>query len=334
MSVVDEKTGALEKVQVTPRTQAGQVRPETIAGTAVLPVASPSPTGSGGSFFPANGSAAASYPATNGKPLMYAVKALHKFAATQADGLSFAKAEIISIVDRKDGWLRGVNAEGKEGWVPSNYVQTIEGSAPDGSNGAAPSQPASARVDGEPDPTARPKTLAVDTSSAASSSPTNDITQPSPRPDVPALDPNMTPRVDQPTPRAPELPTDAYVATPRASVGGTETPEEEYRDKVGDLLITPRMAQSIGQATEKVRAQFNFDAKKPDHLSFKKGDIMIVIKKKAGWWKVHHEGFSGKLGYVEKKYVFASVRSLGCVLLSFMVTRCTFLSPGTFLPIT
>lgn len=319
LSISDPNTGKFEKVEVTPRTQAGQVRPETISGAV-----SAAAGGSGSTV-------STSFPSTKGKPLLFAIKALHKFDATQADGLSFAAGEVLSVIDKKDGWYRSINAGGKEGWVPSNYVVIIEGS--EGGNkenesgeSVAPTKSIAKSISNDAGSGGQ-SAIPSSSSSSSSSSSTNGTTQlslssplvsistvvaPSPRPDLPPLDQGMTPRADQPTPRAPDLPsTDGYTPTPRSVSGsssgsgsGSETPEEEYMDKVGDLLITPRMAASIGQTTqEKVRALFNFDAKKSDHLSFKKGDIMIVLKKKQGWWKCQMEGISSKVGYVPNNYV-------------------------------
>lgn len=315
LSLVDEATGALEKVQVTPRTQAGQVRPETIAGSVAM-----------AAHAAANADATAvvspsALPSTNGKPLLYAVRALHRFTppASQTDGLGFERGDVLSVVGEKDGWLRAVDAKGAEGYVPSNYVKKVETAA---EPAAEEGKDASENGEGEQnDAATQPtKSLTVDSSSSSSNgarssaSPATPVESPqaapSPRPDLPPLDANMTPRLEPPTPRAPDLPTDSYVATPRVnsssgsgSHSGSDTPEEESLDQVGDLLITPRMAASIGAQSERVRASFNFDAKKPDHLSFKKGDVMVVLKKKAGWWKVHHEGASGRMGYIPANYV-------------------------------
>jgi len=332
LSIVDEKTGSLEKVLVTPRTQAGQVRPETVAGNVaavalanktasaaadangnatatstatptaaatVKPAATEASTAAAQSE--ANGVEKVRCPSTNGKPFLYAVQALHKFTAQQADGLSFDAGEVMSVIGKKDGWLRAINKAGKEGWVPSNYTKQID-AEPESNEQTSQSFPV--------------KTLKIDTEGSGLSSPppsttptSNNVAASSPRPSVPPLDGNMTARLEPPTPRAPDLPTDSYVATPRASVSrrgsssGDVTPEEEYRDQVGDLIITPRMQASIGSQPEKVRAMFNFDGKKPDHLSFKKGDVLVVVKKKSGWWKCHHENASGKLGYIPSNYV-------------------------------
>lgn len=346
LSVVDEATGALEKVQVTPRTQAGQVRPDTVAGSAsVLASIVPAPV-----VGEVTSVGAEEVPNTGGKSLLYAVRALHRFTppASQADGLAFERGDVLAVVGEKDGWLRARHRNGNEGFAPSNYVKRVEVRPADGADGgddgatvpaaSAISPAASAAAEGKDAsekeqegeaeqqngsaaaaPAAQPTKLLSPSaselsnngkSSAAPQASAEEHPQgaPSPRPDVPPLDPNMTPRLEPPTPRAPELPTDSYVATPRSSRGpsghsGSDTPEEEYRDQVGELLITPRMAQSIGAPSERVRANFNFDAKKPDHLSFKKGDVMVVLKKKAGWWKVHHEGASGRMGYIPANYV-------------------------------
>lgn len=313
LSVV-KADGSLDKVLVTPRTQAGQVRPETIVtagGEGVVAAAATSPVAASAS------SSAAGIPSTNGQPFLYAVRALHKYSATRADGLSFDAGEVMSVVDKKDGWLRAFNAAGSDGWVPSNYTTQIEGTPAAAATPAAASpttvaataaSAASEDEDAAPAPR-KLKSLSM-TEEVGQSSGAAPISSPTPRPDVPPLDVNMTPRIDQPTPRAPDLPTDSQVAmTPRHALSGTETPEEEYRDQVGDLTITPRMQASIGVATERVRALYNFEAKKADHLSFKKGDVMVVLKKKAGWWKVHHEHSTGKLGYIPSNYVKALVET-------------------------
>lgn len=367
LSVV-KADGGLEKVMVTPRTAAGQVRPETVVGAITMPQPSPSPQATAAAAFGFGADSATQLPATNGKPLLYGVRTLHRYTAAQADGLSFEAKELLSVIGTKDGWLRCVNAMGIEGWVPSNYTTQVErtdaaASSATTSAGAAGTSAAFPADSGDAGAGAgavaaatasnlnfskatassssmldfvKPKTLDTsfgdesvvarksapppmeESAGRSSAAPPQLAAEPSPvsmaspRPDLPPLDANMTPRVDPPTPRAPELPQDSYVATPRVHSGsgggsGSDTPEEEYRDQVGDLTITPRMQQSIGSASERVRALYNFEPKKPDHLAFKKGDVLVVLKKKGQWYKCHHEHHTTRVGYIPANYVKAMV---------------------------
>lgn len=153
------------------------------------------------------------------------------------------------------------------------------------------------------------------TTSSLSSSPssTSDSIPPdtSRAPELPPMFGGMTPREGL-TPRAPELPP-AVIATPR--VGGADRGEEEEdegRDSVGELSVSARLKQMSAEVSngaakkgnrEKVQALFNFTALKSDQLSFKKHDIMCVVKKKSGWLKVYHVGRENVTGYIPANYV-------------------------------
>ena len=49
----------------------------------------------------------------------------------------------------------------------------------------------------------------------------------------------------------------------------------------------------------------SFSQKKLHELSFKEGDLMVVLKEDDGWWKVEHS--DGRKGYIPSNYVKAVV---------------------------
>lgn len=66
----------------------------------------------------------------------YAV-ALYQYTAKMDDEVSFSEGDIVTIYRRMDGgWWEG-EAGGKRGWLPSNYVQVLEGATPTSSTHAS-----------------------------------------------------------------------------------------------------------------------------------------------------------------------------------------------------
>lgn len=48
--------------------------------------------------------------------------------------------------------------------------------------------------------------------------------------------------------------------------------------------------------TEKAKALFDYDAQEPNELSFKEGDILIVVEKdESGWWTCRLNGKDGQV---------------------------------------
>ena len=47
----------------------------------------------------------------------------------------------------------------------------------------------------------------------------------------------------------------------------------------------------------------SFSQKKLDELSFKKGDLMVVLRKEGNWWNAEHG--DGRKGYIPSNYVEA-----------------------------
>ena len=58
------------------------------------------------------------------KPKLPQVKALYPYTASNEEELSFEVGDIITILDRDEGWLKG-ELNGLEGWIPGNYVEEI-----------------------------------------------------------------------------------------------------------------------------------------------------------------------------------------------------------------
>lgn len=54
------------------------------------------------------------------------VRVLYSYVAAQAGDLSIAKDEILTILEERPNWWRAQNRSGQTGFVPSNYVTTME----------------------------------------------------------------------------------------------------------------------------------------------------------------------------------------------------------------
>ena len=63
---------------------------------------------------------------------MFKVKALYDFTASHPDDLGFSQGEVLTITNGEyaEGWYYGRNMSGKEGMIPSAYVDALPPSMP------------------------------------------------------------------------------------------------------------------------------------------------------------------------------------------------------------
>ena len=63
---------------------------------------------------------------------MFKVKALYDFVASHPDDLAFNQGEVLTITnsDYAEGWFFGRSSTGKEGMIPSAYVDPLPPSMP------------------------------------------------------------------------------------------------------------------------------------------------------------------------------------------------------------
>ena len=63
---------------------------------------------------------------------LFKVKALYDFVASHPDDLGFNQNEVLTITnsDYGDGWYYGSNNIGREGMIPSSYVEALPPSMP------------------------------------------------------------------------------------------------------------------------------------------------------------------------------------------------------------
>ena len=63
---------------------------------------------------------------------LFKVKALYDFVASHPDDLAFSQNDVLTITnsDYGDGWFYGRNNIGREGMIPSSYVEALPPSMP------------------------------------------------------------------------------------------------------------------------------------------------------------------------------------------------------------
>ena len=63
---------------------------------------------------------------------VFKVKALYAFLASHPDDLAFNEGEVLTVTngDYAEGWFYGRNAAGKNGMIPSAYVDPLPPSMP------------------------------------------------------------------------------------------------------------------------------------------------------------------------------------------------------------
>ncbi|KAL1436160.1 hypothetical protein MTO96_010898 [Rhipicephalus appendiculatus] len=199
-------------------------------------------------------------------------RALYAFEARNADELSIMPGDIIMVQENQHGepgWLGG-ELQGKTGWFPESYVEKVvtspTGGFPAGNNQGAAAAAAAETVH-------IVGTEMKMTLEGISEAPENGR--------EPALDEVAAPDVLQPSENS------CFTQLPRGA------------PSVDTTSPVPGEGQAAPQGLQ-AQALFPWRAKKENHLTFNKGDVIAVKEQQDMWW---YGEFQGKLGWFPKSYV-------------------------------
>jgi hypothetical protein len=208
------------------------------------------------------------------------VRALHDYAATAPSQLSFARGDSILVITKDpSGWWKGV-LRGRVALFPKNFVEELPFTPAPAAAAAAPAaQPAQQQQQQQQQQQPSP--------AANGTTPRSDVAPQTP----PALAANSTllkPHNDAPT------------GAGNVTVGHTATPTP--------AASRPGAAAAVladeSFVPDKAIAQYDYTAQKASQLSFKKGDVILVIDKdKTGWWKGELDGRIARFPSNFTKYV-------------------------------
>ncbi|XP_075751377.1 intersectin-1 isoform X4 [Rhipicephalus microplus] len=199
-------------------------------------------------------------------------RALYAFEARNADELSIMPGDIIMVQENQHGepgWLGG-ELQGKTGWFPESYVEKVvtspTGGFPTGNDGGATVAAAAETVH-------IVGTEMKMTLEGISEAPENGR--------EPALDEVVAPDVLQPSENS------CFTQLPRGA------------PSVDTTSPVPGEGEAAPQGLQ-AQALFPWRAKKENHLTFNKGDVIAVKEQQDMWW---YGEFQGKLGWFPKSYV-------------------------------
>ncbi|CAN7975328.1 unnamed protein product, partial [Ixodes persulcatus] len=202
-------------------------------------------------------------------------RALYAFEARNEDELSIMPGDIVMVQENQHGepgWLGG-ELRGKTGWFPESYVEKLV-STPPGAFAEVPDEAVAAAADVL---TAAETVHIVGTEmkrtlEGISEAPENGREH--------AVELAAAPDVLQPSENS------CFTQLPRVPPMDTTSP-------------VPGEGQAAPQGLQ-AQALFPWRAKKENHLSFNKGDIITVKEQQDMWW---YGDFEGKVGWFPKSYV-------------------------------
>ncbi|XP_077486990.1 dynamin associated protein 160 isoform X3 [Amblyomma americanum] len=201
-------------------------------------------------------------------------RALYAFEARNADELSIMPGDIIMVQENQHGepgWLGG-ELQGKTGWFPESYVEKVVTTPPVSGfpldNGGTAAAVANAAETVHIVGTEMKMTL-----EGISEAPENGR--------EPALDEVPVPDVLQPSENS------CFTQLPRGA------------PSVDTTSPVPGEGQAAPQGLQ-AQALFPWRAKKENHLTFNKGDVIAVKEQQDMWW---YGEFQGKVGWFPKSYV-------------------------------
>ncbi|XP_077540159.1 dynamin associated protein 160 isoform X4 [Haemaphysalis longicornis] len=200
-------------------------------------------------------------------------RALYAFEARNADELSIMPGDIIMVQENQHGepgWLGG-ELQGKTGWFPESYVEKVVtspvgGFLPTDDEGATPAAAAAETVH-------IVGTEMKMTLEGISEAPENGR--------EPVLEEASAPDVLQPSENS------CFTQLPRGA------------PSVDTTSPVPGEGQAAPQGLQ-AQALFPWRAKKENHLTFNKGDVIVVKEQQDMWW---YGEFQGKVGWFPKSYV-------------------------------
>nr|XP_054922115.1 intersectin-1-like isoform X4 [Dermacentor andersoni] len=199
-------------------------------------------------------------------------RALYAFEARNADELSIMPGDIIMVQENQHGepgWLGG-ELQGKTGWFPESYVEKVV-TSPTGGFPVDNNQVAAAA--GAAETVHIVGTEMKMTLEGISEAPENGR--------EPALDEVSAPDVLQPSENS------CFTQLPRGA------------PSVDTTSPVPGEGETAPQGLQ-AQALFPWRAKKENHLTFNKGDVIAVKEQQDMWW---YGEFQGKLGWFPKSYV-------------------------------
>lgn len=199
-------------------------------------------------------------------------RALYAFEARNADELSIMPGDIIMVQENQHGepgWLGG-ELQGKTGWFPESYVEKVV-TSPTGGFPVDTNQVAAAAAAAETVHIVG--TEMKMTLEGISEAPENGR--------EPALDEVSAPDVLQPSENS------CFTQLPRGA------------PSVDTTSPVPGEGEAAPQGLQ-AQALFPWRAKKENHLTFNKGDVIAVKEQQDMWW---YGEFQGKLGWFPKSYV-------------------------------
>ncbi|KAG0426335.1 hypothetical protein HPB47_026548 [Ixodes persulcatus] len=202
-------------------------------------------------------------------------RALYAFEARNEDELSIMPGDIVMVQENQHGepgWLGG-ELRGKTGWFPESYVEKLV-STPPGAFAEVPDEAVAAAADVL---TAAETVHIVGTEmkrtlEGISEAPENGREH--------AVELAAAPDVLQPSENS------CFTQLPRVPPMDTTSP-------------VPGEGQAAPQGLQ-AQALFPWRAKKENHLSFNKGDVITVKEQQDMWW---YGDFEGKVGWFPKSYV-------------------------------
>ncbi|CAJ0568590.1 unnamed protein product, partial [Mesorhabditis spiculigera] len=216
-------------------------------------------------------------PASTPEAIIGVATAQFAWKARNEGDLSFAKGDVIQVLEQQEMKWRGRKADGTVGWFPKSYAKmTAEKTAPQ-SNGHTQQAPAYDVPPGDIPATTSQQSLNKQTSLQSSHS----ITSPPPMYDAPPGD-YVAPAYDTP-------PGDVPSSTSQHSLA-----EAAWKTPAGGTGAQPNGEWFV--------AVFNFEAVEEGDLPLTTGDRILVLEQKDQWWKGVSNGREGVFpaNYVEK----------------------------------
>ncbi|CAN7984735.1 unnamed protein product, partial [Ixodes pacificus] len=202
-------------------------------------------------------------------------RALYAFEARNEDELSIMPGDIVMVQENQHGepgWLGG-ELRGKTGWFPESYVEKLVSTPPG----------AFAEVPGEDVVAAADVLTAAETVHIVGTEMKRTLEGISEAPEngrEHAVELAAAPDVLQPSENS------CFTQLPRVPPMDTTSP-------------VPGEGQAAPQGLQ-AQALFPWRAKKENHLSFNKGDVITVKEQQDMWW---YGDFEGKVGWFPKSYV-------------------------------
>lgn len=234
----------------------------------------------------------AEFEPTKERPLL--VKASHTYKAMANNQLSFTKHDLLHVISKNKGWWKAYRVEDSEkiGYVPSNYVKVYLG-------GDVPKEGEGSLAHG-----------AATAAAAAAGTPAGPV-------EMEEIGVALH-DLDKKDPKILVLKRDDRFLILDKAVGGgwwrcvnlatgemALAPSNFLRVEIVPKRQPPSLPPPRGtvpnQSTMFVEGTYDFTAKKPSQLSYKKYDSLVILKKDGSWWKARNK--MGRVGQIPFNYV-------------------------------